>query len=255
MSSMGEHLALLANDHQWMNDKLYRAAATLPTGELQAERGAFFGSLLGTLNHLITADTIWLQRFAAHAAQHSALDPARAMPVPASLTERFSDDLSTLWTRRSALDSVIVQWIGQLSDDDLQSVLHYKRLNGEAYAKPLTPVLLHFFNHQTHHRGQATTLLSQAGIDIGSTDLLVLITDTGTPATTKHCESGDMPVRDMPVRDMPVRDRAPNKNISVRCSVPRLGMLRCGLLTVAASACGSPSPARCRSSETGRGIP
>jgi uncharacterized damage-inducible protein DinB len=175
MSNMRDHLALMANYNQWMNDKLYRAAEALPAGELEADRGAFFGSLLGTLNHLITADTIWLQRFAAHAVQHSALDPARAMPAPTSLTEQFSDDLATLWTRRSALDGVIVQWIGQLSDDDLQSVLHYKRMNGETYAKPLALVLLHFFNHQTHHRGQATTLLSQAGVDIGSTDLLVLI--------------------------------------------------------------------------------
>jgi uncharacterized damage-inducible protein DinB len=76
---------------------------------------------------------------------------------------------------RAWLDGVITAWTGALTEADLGAALHYARMNGEQYAKPLFDVLLHFFNHQTHHRGQASTLLSQAGVDVGVTDLLALI--------------------------------------------------------------------------------
>lgn len=176
-------IRLLAEYNGWMNDKLYRAAAALPAGELARERGAYFGSLLGTLNHLLAADTIWLQRFAAEAATTPALSPAaraalapvRALAAPASLDARLFDALAPMAARRAWLDGVIAAWTAALAPADLDAVLHYARMNGERHAKPFAEVLLHFFNHQTHHRGQATTLLSQAGVDAGVTDLLALI--------------------------------------------------------------------------------
>jgi DinB family. len=79
---MLEHLRLLSRYNQWMNDKLYNTAAQLPADELARDRGAFFGSLQGTLSHIMVADIIWLQRFSEHPAQHPALDPIRAMSKP-----------------------------------------------------------------------------------------------------------------------------------------------------------------------------
>lgn len=174
--SMCEHIRLMAQYNAWMNTRLYDAALGLPAGEVLADKGAFFGSLYGTLSHILLADTIWLQRFAGHPAAHRSLDPVRAMPRPLTYDER-DGDLAALRVRRAALDEVISEWTGELVERDLGHVLKYNNIKGIAYSRPFSALVMHFFNHQTHHRGQATALLSQAGIDMGPTDLLVLVPD------------------------------------------------------------------------------
>lgn len=172
---MLEHLRLLSRYNQWMNDKLYSTAAQLPADELDRDRGAFFGSLLGTLNHIMVADIIWLQRFSEHPAQHPALDQVRAMPKPQALAQTLLDDFTALSAERRNLDATIIGWCEQLNTSDLEYKLAYRNMKGEAAVKNLASLMLHFFNHQTHHRGQATTLLSQQGLDVGVTDLVTLI--------------------------------------------------------------------------------
>ena len=172
---MLEHLRLLSRYNQWMNDKLYSTAAQLPADELDRDRGAFFGSLLGTLNHIMVADIIWLQRFSEHPAQHPALDQVRAMPKPQALAQTLLDDFTALSAERRNLDTTIIGWCEQLNTSDLEYKLAYRNMKGEAAVKNLASLMLHFFNHQTHHRGQATTLLSQQGLDVGVTDLVTLI--------------------------------------------------------------------------------
>ena len=95
--------------------------------------------------------------------------------TPAALRDPVAADLAGLRARREALDAMIVAWVDTLDEADLARPLAYRRVSGEAERKPLGPLMLHFFNHQTPHRGQATTLFSQAGVDVGVTDLLVLI--------------------------------------------------------------------------------
>lgn len=175
-----EDVILLAAYNASMNRKLYAAAAKLTHAELCAERGAFFGSLFGTLNHIIVGDMIWLNRFMAHPTQFKALEPLRAIPKPASLTEQMGTDLPSLLEQRTRLDDIISAFAAELGPADLQQALSYRNSRGPA-RKDFGALLLHFFNHQTHHRGQASTLLSQAGIDIGVTDLLELITDSIDP--------------------------------------------------------------------------
>ena len=174
---MQTHFVLLASYNRWMNERLYAAAATLPARELARDRGAFFGSILGTLNHLVVADTIWLQRFAKLPAPHAALDPVRALSAPERLDDMPFPGLDALTAHRRWLDAIIERWIASLDNDDLEQVLRYTNMRGNEFARELVPVLLHFFNHQAHHRGQATTLLSQAGVDVGVTDLLALVPD------------------------------------------------------------------------------
>lgn len=169
------HFTLLARYNQWMNHKLYGAAAGLPPGELAAPRGAFFGSLLATLNHIAVADTIWLKRIAAHPQFAAALAPMAALPAPAALDQPLCDSFEALHAQRAWLDQVLLDWTASLADADLDAVISYRRMNGESNARQLGLLLLHVFNHQTHHRGQATTLLSQAGVDVGVTDLLALV--------------------------------------------------------------------------------
>lgn len=172
-----EQLALQARYNQWMNDRLYQAAARLPVAALQQDSGAFFGSLFGTLNHIVVADTLWLQRFGQHPAGFAALQPLQAIAAPTTLNGLLFDQLPALAARRQLLDEVIIRLCQELEDSDLDQPLAYHNTRGIAQRKNFNALLLHFFNHQTHHRGQATTLLSQLGEDIGVTDLIALIDD------------------------------------------------------------------------------
>lgn len=171
------HAVLMAAYNEWINERVYAAAAKLTAAELALDRKAFFRSIIGTLNHIVVADTIWLKRFAAHPARHAALDPIRALSAPAALDTLLFTNLQALREHRKLLDAVITAWAAALTEDDLSHVLHYANTKGIPAQKRLGKLLLHFFNHQTHHRGQASTLLFQAGQDVGVTDLLVLIPD------------------------------------------------------------------------------
>ena len=173
--NLTEHVARMAQYNEWMNVSLYDAAEKLPAAELAVDRKAFFGSLLGTLNHLVVTDTMWLQRFATHPARHAALEPLRQLPAPTALNQVLFTDFAELRARRVMMDAAIRQWAAELSESDLQHVLHYANTKGAVSNRRMFSLLMHLFKHQTHHRGQATTLLSQAGVDVGPTDLLVLI--------------------------------------------------------------------------------
>lgn len=170
---MLDHFALLADYNRWMNGNLHRAASTLPAGGLDAPRGAFFGSILGTLNHLVVADTVWLKRFAGDDAdgRWTALQPLAGTPMPDSLGMQPCADLDAWWARRQWLDALLVDWTGQLDERGLARTISYRNMRGDPHRRRLSHLLLHVFNHQTHHRGQATTLFSQCGVDVGVTDL------------------------------------------------------------------------------------
>lgn len=170
-----EHITLMASYNQWMNQKVYDAASHLTDAQLLEDRRAFFGSILGTLNHLALGDTVWLKRFAQHPAGYLALVPLEAVAMPSDLKHLAFADLRTLAAYRVWLDQLIIDWVNTLQAPELDHRLHYHNMRGVAANKDFSSLLLHFFNHQTHHRGQVTTLLSQAGVDVGDTDLLALI--------------------------------------------------------------------------------
>ena len=170
-----EHIALMATYNQWMNRKVYDAAAALTHAQLTLDRQAFFGSILGTLNHLMLGDTVWLKRFAEHPANFAALAPLNGVATPGDLKQLAFANLAELSAHRAWLDQLIIDWTHSLHEPHLDQRLRYHNMRGVAAEKPFFGLLVHFFNHQTHHRGQVTTLLTQAGVDVGTTDLLALI--------------------------------------------------------------------------------
>lgn len=174
---MHRHFALLADYNLWMNRKLYAAASGLSAAALAQPRGAFFGSILGTLNHLVVADTLWLKRFAGHPAHATGLQSLHSIETPAALDAMPFTDWSPLERHRQWLDALIVSWVQSTPEPAWSQPLAYANTRGQVFNKPMDLLMLHFFNHQTHHRGQTTTLLSQAGIDVGETDLRALIAD------------------------------------------------------------------------------
>lgn len=175
MSQAYSHIPLLAHYNRWMNARLYAAAAHLTPEALARDCGGFFGSILGTLNHLVVGDTLWLQRFAGHPSRPAALAPVLALSQPSRLDEILFTELDPLRTHRAWLDACIEAWAGELHAEDLAHPLTYANTKGVVACKDYAALILHFFNHQTHHRGQASALLYQAGVDVGITDLLALV--------------------------------------------------------------------------------
>lgn len=167
--------ALMAEYNRWMNDRMYEAAGKLDAAELAADKGAFFGSILGTLNHIAVGDTIWLQRFVQHRPAVPALGVLAGFPRPASLRETLASDLASLREYRQRLDAVILRWAAELTPEHLATDFSYTSTAGVAFRRNFGALVQHFFNHQTHHRGQVSTLLFQAGVDVGVTDLVAVI--------------------------------------------------------------------------------
>lgn len=180
--SVKDHFELLALYNQTMNSNIYQAASRLPAGDLIEHRGAFFGSILGTLNHIVVGDTIWLQRFSAHPGSPDCLREVAELPSPTRLDQILFEDLDRLREHRIWLDRQIISWISELTKADLDSLFSFHSMKGIPSSKRFSSVILHFFNHQTHHRGQVSTLLAQAGVDVGVTDLLVMVPEEGQPA-------------------------------------------------------------------------
>jgi uncharacterized damage-inducible protein DinB len=114
---------------------------------------------------------------ARHPARYSALDYVRRIDKPALLDQILYQNFYELNSQRKLLGQGIIDWCGQLEEADLNSNFFYHNMKGEPFTKKFGSLILHFFNHQTHHRGQVTTLLSQNGLDVGVTDLLMLIPD------------------------------------------------------------------------------
>jgi len=158
-----------------MNTSLFSALSGLEPLEIAKDRGAFFGSILGTLNHILVGDTIWLKRFTVHPANFTALQALDELTLPASLSEIIHADISPLKTARENMDFVITHFIKETQEEDFSHNLTYTNTKGKTFKKQFGHLVQHLFNHQTHHRGQVSTLFNQQGIDIGSTDLLMLI--------------------------------------------------------------------------------
>ncbi len=158
---------MLAGYNRWMNERLYSLCAGLSDEERKRDRKAFFRSIHGTLNHLLLADRSWLGRFT-----------GKEFPIR-SLDQELYADFEELRRERAATDTSIEEFCGGLDEDRLASTIEYGTLAGKRYSHALGPALVHFFHHQTHHRGQVTTLLSQLGIDPGATDVIAYYRQTG----------------------------------------------------------------------------
>jgi uncharacterized damage-inducible protein DinB len=169
---MKPHFAMMAGYNAWCNERIYDVAAQLSDGDYRADRGAFFKSVHGTLNHLLVADRIWLKRFSGRGDAPNRLD--------AILFENLDD----LWDARHREDERIIAYIDSLSEADLGGRIRYKTItNPVEIEQPLAPALIHFFNHQTHHRGQVHCLLTGFGLEAPSLDLILFQRKSGMGLT------------------------------------------------------------------------
>ena len=147
---MKAHFEMMAAYNAWANARLFAAAAAISEEDYRRDCGAFFASLHGTLSHGFVADIIWLARF-------------RGQPNPPwTLDHQPHAERAELRARRESLDRDIIGFTGALTDRQLNRDFSYRTLvRPEAITQPLAPALAHFFNHQTHHRGQCHALLTR----------------------------------------------------------------------------------------------
>jgi len=170
-----KHFKLLSEYNELMNQRLYEAVSKLPDEKIKENRGAFFKSLLGTLNHILVGDIIWLSRFATDPSSKNALSYFTEIEKPRSLNSVIHNEFNELKMEREKIDKLIINWIDFLTEENLYSKIGYKNMNGDNFNKDFSSLINHLFLHQVHHRGQATTLLSQFGVDFGETDLIEII--------------------------------------------------------------------------------
>lgn len=157
------HAQTMARYNRWQNLSLYGSADRLPDSERKRARGAFFESIHGTLSHIYFGDQLWLHRFTG----------TTPLPIAKSIAESATamPDWSELKAARFAFDDVIVAWCDSLKPSDLDGDLAWTSMVGGNFAKPRWLLVTHFFNHQTHHRGQVHCLLTQNGLKVADTDL------------------------------------------------------------------------------------
>ncbi|HEY6383052.1 MAG TPA: DinB family protein, partial [Pseudolabrys sp.] len=168
--SMLARYRMFAGYNAWCNERLFDASARVSDADYRANRGVFFKSLHGTLNHLLVGDRIWMRRFTGEG------------EIPPSLDAILYDNFDRLRAARRNEDERIRRYISALSEADLAKTIRYRTVvNPQDIEQPLAPALDHFFNHQTHHRGQAHALLSAiSGNELTpSFDLIIYQRQTG----------------------------------------------------------------------------
>ena len=175
-TSLLDNYRFLARYDRWMNQRLYAACEALSDAQRKADQGAFFKSIHHTLTHLVLADKMWLVRFAKQGVEFADLPPdLLAVPEGADYTSDLHPGWADLKQTRDALDAAMEQWLACMPAEFLSSTMRYANTRDVQRAHPAWQALTHFFNHQTHHRGQVTTLLTQQGVDVGVTDLIALV--------------------------------------------------------------------------------
>jgi uncharacterized damage-inducible protein DinB len=171
-----DNYRFLAQYNRWFNERLYAACEGLSDEERKRDRGAFFGSIHATLNHLVWGDQTWLRRFAAQGVDFESLSPdVLDLPQGAMHGTVLYENWEALRAKRAQLDAAIEGWTRDMPPDYPLQTMRYANTKGVRREHPMWKAITHFFNHQTHHRGQVTTLLAQAGIDPGTTDLIALV--------------------------------------------------------------------------------
>lgn len=160
--------AMFAGYNEWANRRLYAVAARLDAAQYRAERGAFFGSVHRTLNHLLVTDRIWMSRFT-------------GAPVALALDAVLHEDFEALQAARREEDARIVAFVAGLDAAALDAPVVYANSAGRRFTQPLASALDHLFNHQTHHRGQVHALLTGflGNAAVPGLDLMLYQRETG----------------------------------------------------------------------------
>ena len=163
-----EYCQTMARYNAWQNKAIWGVVQDMSADEVNMDRGAFFGSIRATLNHLLWADLLWMNRF----------DGGPGPTVPAADHTEITVNMPDWWADRFRMDGRIQQWAANLKAVDLVGdLVWYAPISKRDMGKPIAPCIVGFFNHQTHHRGQVHAMLTAAGQKTADTDLILMPED------------------------------------------------------------------------------
>lgn len=162
---MRDHLLYLAGYNRWANARIFDVAYSLAEVDRRRDCQGFFRSLHATLDHVIVAERIWLARW------HGEPQPYDDLATP------LHDDFDALDQARREQDAVLSALVDQNDADDLAQELSYHNMAGEPLKLQKGLILLHLFNHATHHRGQCHHMLTQLGADAPILDMPFYLLD------------------------------------------------------------------------------
>ena len=147
------YLSTMANYNTWVNGQYFDLCARLSDHEYRLDRQSFFGSIHNTLNHILVVDILWMARLRGWT-QHSVR----------SLDQILHESFDDLRTHRVKQDKELVEFVSGLKESDLSKPVTFRRMGGEEVTDTVEDMLATLFNHQTHHRGQIHTMLTQSGL-------------------------------------------------------------------------------------------
>ena len=159
------YCATMVRYNAWQNNQLKPLLTALPEAELTRDRGAFFGSIFETANHLLWGDLMWMHR----------LDGGAEPPVDAAEHRRLTKNLAEWIGLRDAADERISIWFNAIRPEQLAGDLRWhSKISGTDKVTPMAQCVMHLFNHQTHHRGQIHAMLTAAGSEAPVSDLALM---------------------------------------------------------------------------------
>ena len=169
--------------NQRINEQLMANCLALSNELLEKETHSFFPNIMSYWNHILFGDLILLRRLALNHIARLTPQTLSALPTPESPQDIYCRKLSDFAYLRSQVDELIIQYCTNLTDDDCERFINYTTTEGESITKAIADVTQHIFNHQAHHRGQLTCVLSQFGVDYGCMDLPIIVSE-GSRAST-----------------------------------------------------------------------
>jgi uncharacterized damage-inducible protein DinB len=160
-----------------MNAQLMDCCLDLPVDILEKETNSFFSNIISYWNHILFGDLILLGRLASNEIGKLQLNDFAALPSPKSPQDTYHSHLPELATLRQQVDELIYYYCDNLTEEECEKFITYTTTEGDSITKAVADVTQHIFNHQTHHRGQLTCILSQFGVDYGCADLPVIVSE------------------------------------------------------------------------------
>ena len=175
--SLSKNFKMMSLYNQRMNSQLIGHCQTLTTETLEKNTQSFFPNIISYWNHILFGDLILMGRLASNnIAKLSPLDFSE-FPTPTSPQDIYHTNLLDIAMLRAQVDALIIRYCYNLTEEDCDRFITYTTTEGIAITKAVADVTQHIFNHQAHHRGQLTCLLSQAGVDYGCMDLPVIVAE------------------------------------------------------------------------------
>lgn len=175
--SLAKNFQMMSMYNQRINEQLINCCSTLSDQQLRQENNSFFPNIIAYWNHILFGDLIMLSRLAANNIGGLSVDDLSEFPIPKSARDIYYHDFAGVVSLRRKLDLLLNHYCAKLTDKECDMFICYTSSEGQVIDKAVADVTQHLFNHQTHHRGQLTCVLSQLGVDYGCMDLPVIVAE------------------------------------------------------------------------------